>query len=137
MNKTPGAQNLWTGGISQGNTDSAAITKAYTMIKDMATAYSTEGTSQYRNPALKDDIISALDWMHTYQYNESKKIVGNWWDWEIGTPQALMDILVLMYDDLSEEQIAKYLKVIDTVITSYSIHYTKLYEITISTPRRP
>jgi len=116
MDKTPGAQNLWVGGISKDNTDSAAISKAYTMIKDMATAYSTDGTDQYGNLALKDDIISALDWMHTYQYNESKKIVGNWWDWEIGTPQALMDILVLMYDDLSEEQIAKYLKVIDTFV---------------------
>lgn len=116
MDKTPGAQNLWVGGISRDNTDSAVITKAYTMIKDMATAYSTEGTAQYSNPALKDDIILALDWMNAYQYNESKKIVGNWWDWEIGTPQALMDILVLMYDDLSEGQIARNLKVIDTFV---------------------
>ncbi|WMT41357.1 Ig-like domain-containing protein [Paenibacillus sp. D2_2] len=116
MDKTSGAQSLWAGVISKDNTDSAAISKAYTMIKDMATAYSTEGMAKYGDSELREKIISALDWMYTYQYNESKKIVGNWWDWEIGTPQALMDTLVLMYDDLSEEQIARYLKVIDTFV---------------------
>jgi uncharacterized protein YjdB len=116
MDMTSGAQSLWAGVISKDNTDSAAISKAYTMIKDMATAYSTEGMAKYGDSELRGKIISALDWMYTYQYNESKKIVGNWWDWEIGTPQALMDTLVLMYDDLSEEQIAKYLKVIDTFV---------------------
>ncbi|RUT43733.1 DNRLRE domain-containing protein [Paenibacillus anaericanus] len=116
MNKTPDAQYLWQDVIDKGNTDSAAISTAYSMIKDMAIAYSTEGTAQFRDSKLKDDIVGALDWMYAYQYNENKKIVGNWWDWEIGTPQALMDILVLLYDDLTKEKLEKFLNVIDKFV---------------------
>lgn len=116
MNRTPDANALWDDVISKTNTDSARITKAYGMIKDMALAYSTEGTAVYQNEALRSDILGALEWMHAYQYYQSKNSIPNWWDWEIGTPQALMDILVLMDDELPEEQVDKYLSVIDRFV---------------------
>lgn len=116
MNNMPDASALWDDVINQSNTDSARITRAYGMIRDMALAYSTKGTAVYHNEALRDDILVALEWMHTYQYNQSKNSVPNWWDWEIGTPQALMDILVLMYEDMSAGEVENYLNVIDRFV---------------------
>ncbi len=116
MNILPDANALWEDVIDKSNADTARITKAYGMIRDMALAYSTKGTAVYHDEALRDDILAALEWMHTYQYNPSKNSVPNWWDWEIGTPQALMDILVLMYEDMPAEQVDKYLKVIDRFV---------------------
>ncbi|MFD3258140.1 polysaccharide lyase family 8 super-sandwich domain-containing protein [Paenibacillus lentus] len=116
MNKTPDANALWDDVIDKNNTDSARITKAYGMIKDMALSYSTAGTAVFQNEELRNDILRALEWMHTYQYNHSKNSVPNWWDWEIGTPQAFMDILVLMYEDMPAEQRDQYLSVIDRFV---------------------
>lgn len=92
---------------------SANITSNFSRLKAMALAYSLVGSSFYKNSNLKDDISNALDWMYTNCYNEDKKIKDNWWDWEIGAPQELNDILVLMYDDSSSDQINKYMKAID------------------------
>ena len=37
-----------------------------------------------------------------------KQLYGNWWHWEIGIPQALGSTVILMYEDLSQEQIDKF-----------------------------
>ncbi|CAH1056357.1 polysaccharide lyase family 8 super-sandwich domain-containing protein [Paenibacillus pseudetheri] len=116
LNKAPDRTYLWDDVIYTYSTDSWRISWAYGIIRDLSLAYSIEGSALYHNKALKNDIIGALEWMHTYQYNETKTISNNWWDWEIGAPQALMDILVLMYDDLTPAQIDKYLKAIDKFV---------------------
>ncbi|MDQ1004405.1 hyaluronate lyase [Neobacillus niacini] len=114
MNKSDNRTSLWNDRAS--TTDSSQITNSYQRLKDMALAYSIEGSSLYGNQTLKEDILSGLDWLYTYRYNENKNVYGNWWDWEIGTPQALNDIVVLMYDDLSSTQINKYIKAIDRFV---------------------
>lgn len=110
------AETLWEGGINRGNADSSVMSRAYSTIREMAVSYATEGSLYYHNAALAADIVRAMEWMHAYQYNESKSIVGNWYDWEIGTPQALMDLNVLMYDVLTAEQRERYMKVIDRFV---------------------
>lgn len=116
MNKSANAEYLWPNMIGQTNTDSAAISKAYSAIRDLALAYAFEGTEQFGDESLKDDVLLALEWMYNYQYNERKKIAGNWFDWEIAAPQSIMDILILMEDELSAAQLEKYIKVIDTFV---------------------
>ena len=37
-----------------------------------------------------------------------KSQTDNWWTWEIGMPKDLIPALILIYDELSEEQIMKY-----------------------------
>ncbi|KOR90326.1 polysaccharide lyase family 8 super-sandwich domain-containing protein [Paenibacillus solani] len=89
------------------------ITLSYNRLKDMAIAFATPGTSLYQNEALKNDIIAGLDWMYEYRFNETKSSYGNWWEWEIGSPLSLADIVTLMHDHLSPEQIAGYTRTID------------------------
>ena len=84
---------------------------AFSRLSAMATAYSSKGSSLYKNTSLKKDMIEALEWMYTNVYNENydteNEIYGNWWHWQIGMPQALCNIVILMYEDLPKDLIAK------------------------------
>ncbi len=111
LNKSNDRTYLWENLVS--TTNSAEITSAYNNLKDMALAYSIKGSNLYHNEALKVDLLNALDWMYANRYNEQKSEYGNWWDWEIGTPKRLNDIMVLMYDDLTYTQLNNYIRAID------------------------
>jgi len=50
----------------------------------MTLAYATHGCALENNVTLRSDIISALDWLYTNRYNETKAKYDNWWDWQIG-----------------------------------------------------
>ncbi|WP_217556180.1 polysaccharide lyase family 8 super-sandwich domain-containing protein [Paenibacillus sp. GbtcB18] len=112
--KDPARKSLWADYAS--TTDSSHITLSYNRLKDMAIAYSTQGSNLYRNEQLRQDIIAGLDWMYTNRFNENKAKYNNWWDWEIGSPLSLGDIMTLMYDHLSPEQVARYTRTIDKFI---------------------
>ncbi|MFD0693010.1 polysaccharide lyase family 8 super-sandwich domain-containing protein [Paenibacillus sp. GCM10027628] len=114
LNKAPNRTAVWNDLSS--TTDSAQISSAYGRLKAMALAYSITGSSLYHNASLCTDILSTLDWLYANRYNESKTEYGNWWDWEIGTPQILNDILVLMYDQLTPVQLAKHMKAVDRFV---------------------
>ncbi|MCZ8520467.1 DNRLRE domain-containing protein [Paenibacillus mucilaginosus] len=111
LNKTAGRTALWSD-LSDWS-QSAAITSSYSRLKSMAAAYATGGSSLEGNAGLAADIVSALDWMYANAYNETKSETGNWWDWEIGAPLLLGDMMVLMYDSLSAAQKTNYFKAID------------------------
>jgi len=114
LNKADNRTFLWSDLTS--TTNSAQITTAYSRLKSMALAYLLPGSSLHRNLALRDDIKGALDWMYANRYNEGKTEYDNWWDWEIGAPQALNDLLVLMYEDLTPAQLANNLKAVDRFV---------------------
>lgn len=103
MNKDSERTHLWSDYTS--TTVSSHITSTYTNIRSIAIAYETPGTTLYKNMELKQDLLEALDWMHVHRYNEEVTQYDNWWDWEVGVPQVLNEIVVLLYDELSEEQI--------------------------------
>ncbi|MGL4573118.1 MAG: polysaccharide lyase family 8 super-sandwich domain-containing protein [Clostridium sp.] len=83
----------------------ASITSMLNNIYDMAMAYSLPNDKYYKNDKLKEDILYALDWVNEKAYNDKVEQYGNWWDWMIGIPARLNNIVILMYDDLSKEQI--------------------------------
>ena len=65
---------------------------------------------RYQDAALLSEIISGLDFMvDTYYNGTTSTNWGNWYHWEIGTPQALASTLIILYDELTEEQLANYL----------------------------
>lgn len=92
---------------------SSTITKSYKRLESMAIAYRTSGSSLYGSSELAEDIIGGLDWIYANHYNPSLNEIDNWWDWEIGAPQLLNNIIVLMYKELSQEQIENYISGID------------------------
>ncbi len=109
MNTEAGRTFLWADLIND-----CSPAKSYSRLKDMALAYAMKGSELQGNTALGADIISGLEWLYANKYNESmtsKSACG--WDFEIGIVQSLDDILVLMHDELTVEQINKFVKPID------------------------
>ena len=102
------------GPISPAQTTSSHITGSYSRLKGMALAWATPGQQLYGDPALLADIRSALDWLERNRYNARvEKEYDNWWDWEIGTPLQMGDLLVLLYDRLTPEEIGRYAAAVD------------------------
>lgn len=97
----------------QSQTDSSVITSHYTRLLAMARAYATRGSRLYGNTALADDIVAGLDWLQAMRYKPGVTRFNNWWDWEIGAPQALISTLTLMYERLSPAQRDNYLTTVD------------------------
>lgn len=91
------------------------IFTSYDRIKALALAYTTHGSSLQYDSTLKTDIIEALDWLNANRFNSTKPGPGTsqWWYIEIGSPLRLGEIMVMMYDDLSPEQIAAWTAAID------------------------
>ncbi|WP_120460135.1 polysaccharide lyase family 8 super-sandwich domain-containing protein [Paenibacillus aceti] len=115
MDKNSERTELWSDKPAS-SVNGYAVADSYKRLRDMATAYSIKGSALYQDEVLKKDIIDGLDWLNSKWYNESKSIVGNWFEWEIGIPLALGDTMALMYNDLSEQQIKKYVQAIDRFV---------------------
>lgn len=121
---------LWSGAENL-DTNSSHMTKTYRNIEKIAEAM------RHKNTSLKTDenklkIKDALDWMHknVYGKNPSQKVDDltknrkgqttpknnslNWWDYEIGTPRALTNTLILLNDQFSNEEKKKYTAPIKT-----------------------
>lgn len=95
---------------------SGNISTTYYRLRDIAYAYATDGTSLYNDPAVLAELIAALDHMYAKYYTDnatSNPVFGNWWHWEIGSPVALLNTAVVLYDDLTPAQIDNYTKAVN------------------------
>ena len=118
MDKSPGRTYLWSDLAS--TTVSSDITDNYSRLRAMAIAYATPGCSLAGNAALLADTIGGLEWMNANRYNPTKSIYSNWWDFEIGSPYRLMDIVVLLYDQLTPTQRTNYTNAVNKFTPSAS-----------------
>lgn len=74
----------------------------------LATAYQKPGSEFYQNPDLAEKIHAALNhWLN----NDFQS--PNWWHPVIGTPMRLLPTLILMEPELSAEQMAKALPILN------------------------
>ena len=87
--------------------DAVEFRPAFKKVLAMAKAYSTEGSQYYGNQEMFSDMIHAMDYLCTVCYTP-KSQTDNWWTWEIGMPKDLIPILILLYDELTPEQIMTY-----------------------------
>ncbi|MER5863385.1 polysaccharide lyase family 8 super-sandwich domain-containing protein [Kitasatospora sp. NPDC002040] len=119
----PGPGSLWPD-LPLG-TNSANITGSYVRLRTMALAWSQPGTGLTADPALATAIATGLDHLHANAYTPTATAYGNWWDWQIGSPQALLDVCVLVHDRLTAAQLTGYLGAVahavpDSRLTSYT-----------------
>ncbi|MFC7303088.1 polysaccharide lyase 8 family protein [Streptomyces monticola] len=92
---------------------SGKIQESYARLRTMAEAYCQPGTGLTGDAAVKDKILTAYDHLIKDVYNENQAPYGNWYSWEIGAPQSLLDVAVLMHEHLSAEQISATVKAVD------------------------
>ncbi|MBO0929314.1 polysaccharide lyase 8 family protein [Staphylococcus sp. 30400_3112M30941] len=126
---------LWSGAENL-ETNSSHMTKTYRNIEKIAEAM------RHKNTSLKTDenklkITDAIKWLHhnVYGKDPDKKVADlttnrkekdsskknnslNWWDYEIGTPRALTNTLLLMDDMLTKDEMKNYSKPISTYAPS-------------------
>ena len=63
--------------------------------------------------------LESLEWLTENHYTNNGSIYGNWWNWEIGIPTRLTDILILMYDYTPPEQIEENVLSMDHYVGEY------------------
>ncbi|TSB31611.1 polysaccharide lyase 8 family protein [Streptomyces benahoarensis] len=89
----PAAASLWP---DQPFDPSAGITRSYTRLHTMAEAYAQPGTGLTGDAALADAVLTGLDHLEAAVYHAGADRYGNWWDWQIGSPQQLLDTLAVL-----------------------------------------
>lgn len=99
-------------------TTSEGVTSTYSGLRAMALAFATPGASLHGDESLVADVVAGLDFVNQQVYNDSQAEFDNWWDWEIGSPQRLTDTCVLVYDHLTDAQLASYNAAIDHFVPS-------------------
>ncbi|MFE5890912.1 polysaccharide lyase 8 family protein [Streptomyces sp. NPDC056462] len=100
---------------------SGNMNTSYNRLNTLAQAYSQQGTGLTGNTGLRDAILTGLDHLHSEVYNASQTRYGNWYSWQIGAPQALLDVCVLMYDHLSADRIADYVAAVDHFVPDSAV----------------
>ncbi len=99
LNKAANRTSLWSD-LAISTTKSDSITPNYERLKTLAAAYATNGAGLKGNPALRDDLVSALQWLNTNHYNPSRRFYDNWFPWHLAVPLNLVDIFACLHDGL-------------------------------------
>ncbi|MFE0675703.1 polysaccharide lyase 8 family protein [Streptomyces sp. NPDC058867] len=100
---------------------SGNLNASYNRLNALAQAYSRPGTGVTGDSALRDAVLTGLDHLHTEVYNANQTRYGNWYSWQIGAPQALLDICVLMYDALTPAQLAAHCAAVDHFVPDSAV----------------
>ncbi|WP_208609511.1 polysaccharide lyase 8 family protein [Streptomyces atriruber] len=90
----------------------AGITLSFSRLWTMAQAYVCEGTGATGDTALLADVLRGFDHVTTV-YNPSTTRYGNWWEWQIGSPRLLMDIVAALHDELGADRRDKAFTAVD------------------------
>ncbi|MGW7265007.1 polysaccharide lyase 8 family protein [Streptomyces sp. NPDC054842] len=100
---------------------SGNLNSSYTRLSTLAQAYCQQGTGLTGDAGLRDTVLTGLDHLYSEAYNENRTRYGNWYSWQIGAPQALLDVCVLMYDQLPAARIAAYLRAVDHFVPDSAV----------------
>lgn len=95
---------------------SANITKVYRRLQEFSQLIQNKNSKYYQDYALIHKLKSGMEKLYSGTYNEQKEIIGNWWDYEIGTPRAILDILSYAHPYFTQAEIEKYIKPINKFV---------------------
>ncbi|WP_056964541.1 polysaccharide lyase family 8 super-sandwich domain-containing protein [Lacticaseibacillus manihotivorans] len=102
------------------DTESADMTTTFKKIKTLTLGYYDPLSKQYQDPEVYNAIVDALDFMVTTKKYNGTYWKVNWWDWNIGSSQPLIDTLMLLYPDLKQSAPDKLVEFV-TPVTLYDI----------------
>lgn len=111
----------------------AGITSCYQNIYNMARGYAVEGGDTYHDDKLFKKIKTAMEYMHEHYYKDqslnSYPSRDNWWDWEIGSAQHIVNILLLCGDAFTQDEIDKYLEPVNKYVPYPSMTMANLVDL--------
>ncbi|WP_199198842.1 polysaccharide lyase 8 family protein [Amycolatopsis sp. CA-128772] len=85
-------------------------TSMYARLRAIAVDWGTPGSALSGDPVVLDRIKAALELIYASQYHENVGEIGNWYTYEIGIPYYLLHTLSVVADQLTADQLARYLK---------------------------
>lgn len=113
---------LFNGIILDESTSSANYTTTAKNITFLGLAYATPGCEgYYKNEEIRDLIVTLLQEFYVFFNNANlmDTYFGNWWDWEIGVPNQLSQLFVIMEDEIAAadpELFSKYVTCLDAYL---------------------
>lgn len=117
MRREPGAKALWDDladfNNPNGTLASATVVSNAARLMTMAQAYGTPGNRLYHDAALGQGIAFGLDWLVREHYHHGLKQYGNWWSWQIGAPQHVLNVISLAGDAIPAELRQRSLAAVD------------------------
>ncbi|WP_329459467.1 polysaccharide lyase 8 family protein [Streptomyces sp. NBC_01497] len=81
----------------------------YARILATALAWATPGSTYHQDPAVASRLVAALRLIGDAYYHPASPEVGNWYHWEIGAPQPLLNTCALLGDALPAADLAGHL----------------------------
>ena len=87
------------------------VRDSYKKILTLGVAYNTTNSKYYRDEKIVEIAKDVLENNYENYYNLNSIEHTNWWQWEIGYPLLLNDILILFNKELKKELINKILDV--------------------------
>lgn len=106
MNQETGRLYLWE--EAKEYERSKSLTTSFRHLEEIAKQITNSKSKYYRDPKAVRFVREGMEWLCTNVYNKSRRVIGNWWDYEIGTPRAINNTLSLMHAYFSKEEIEKY-----------------------------
>jgi hyaluronate lyase len=100
LNKNDDRQFLW---VDIANYSSSNVTATFYRLGSLAQAWITPGGPLYHNDELLLDMMAAVRWMVDEHYNSNMEMTGNWWDWQIGIPYQINDLVAIFYSVMDEK----------------------------------
>ncbi|CCI84526.1 hypothetical protein FC52_GL001523 [Lactobacillus pasteurii DSM 23907 = CRBIP 24.76] len=92
---------------------SANITTIYRRLEQFSQVLTNKSSKYYENGELALKLKDGMSYLYAKVYNENKDIVGNWWDYQIGVPRAIVNILTYANLYFSDAEVKKYLLPVD------------------------
>ncbi|WP_018681380.1 polysaccharide lyase family 8 super-sandwich domain-containing protein [Actinokineospora enzanensis] len=91
---------------------SANVTTSFSRLRTMALAWAQPGTGHTGSATTATAVSDGVRWMLDHAYNTTVDPDStNWWDWQIGSPQRLLDICCLL--TLSPTDLADVITAVD------------------------
>ncbi|MFC1430187.1 polysaccharide lyase family 8 super-sandwich domain-containing protein [Streptacidiphilus sp. N1-3] len=100
---------------------SANVSTSCNRLKTMALAWAQPGTGLTGDADLATAVTTGLDYLCAHAYTATAATYDNWWDWQIGSPEALLDTAVLVYGQLGPTQIAGYCAAVDHYVPDSAV----------------
>ena len=95
---------------------SANLTKTYRRLEQIAKSVTNPKSKYYNDKEAISTVKRSMKLMEDNYYNENTESRGNWWDYEIGVPRAINNILTIMNHYFSKEEIVKLLLPISKMV---------------------
>ncbi|MFB7055863.1 polysaccharide lyase 8 family protein [Streptomyces vinaceus] len=115
----PAAGSLWPD-LGYG-ADPEMMMQSYYRLRTMAEAYVRPGTGLTGDAGLLSALLTGLDHLHADVYHAGQVRYGNWYCWQIGAPQALLDLCVLLYEELPPSRPAEFCAAVDHFVPDSAV----------------